>query len=95
MIKNIQHSLYAILFQTLGFLITSSLVPGAVFASGFFIGRELAQAENRYVKKHHNGNRPADMRWWKALTLDMWSIDSFFWDMLLPIGITIILILVY
>lgn len=92
--KNIQHSLYAILFQALGFLITSSLVPGAIFASGFFIGRELAQAENRYVKKYYSGARPESMRWWKALSLDMWSIESFFWDMLLPITITIIIILI-
>lgn len=91
MLKQLYHSLYALVFQAIGFLITSSLIPGAVFACGFFVGRELAQAENRYVKKYHEGNRPETMRWWKALTPEIWSMDSFFWDMILPIIITLII----
>ena len=90
--KNLQHTLFALLFQFIGFLLTHSTIPGAIFAIAFFMGRELAQAENRYVIRHYgSSNRPKEMRWWKALTPEVWSVDSFIWDLIIPILITSII----
>lgn len=85
--KYIEHSLYALAIQFAFILILDSL-SGFIAATFFFVGRELAQAEYRYIKLYNNGRRGTTMRWWKVFTPEIWNVPSLVWDLLLPVIIT-------
>jgi hypothetical protein len=83
--KILEHSLYAIAIQlVLYFVFSQSLFVGALVASAFFIAREFAQAEYRYVDEFLYGSRENGMRWWYIFNPAIWDKDSFFYDMLFP-----------
>jgi hypothetical protein len=88
--KYIEHSLYALAIQfAFILLLDTGAFVGFIAASFFFVGRELAQAEYRYIRIYTNGRRTDDMRWWKALLPQIWNVDSLFWDLMLPICLTL------
>jgi len=87
--KYIEHSLYAIAIQLAFILLPSTnAFIGFIAASFLFLGREMAQAENRYIKMYTNGRRQGTMRWWKVLTPEVWNVDSLIWDLMVPVIIT-------
>lgn len=87
--KYIEHSLYALAIQLAFMLLpNSNAFIGFIAASFFFAGREIAQAENRYIKIYTNGRRQSTMRWWKILTPEVWNVDSLVWDLSVPVLIT-------
>jgi hypothetical protein len=55
---------------------------GAAFAIGYYLGREMAQAEYRLIQKHYGGKR-ANMPWWGAFQRRAWDQKSVL-DVLLP-----------
>jgi len=55
---------------------------GALFAIGYYLGREMAQAEYRLIQKHYGGKR-ANMPWWGAFQRRAWDQKSVL-DVLLP-----------
>lgn len=68
---------------------------GAMAASWYFVGREIAQAEYRWIE-HHGLGRRANMRWNSIFTTPgIWDTKSWFWDMTLPavvvFGLTVLL----
>jgi hypothetical protein len=48
---------------------------GALFAIGYYLGREMAQAEYRLIQKHYGGKR-ANMPWWGAFQRRAWDVKS-------------------
>jgi hypothetical protein len=82
-IKTYNHSLAAFVITAIftffgyGFL-------AFLFVAGFFIGREITQAEYRYIEKYA-GHKRANAPIYCGLIPKAWNFDSFFNDMLLPV----------
>lgn len=55
---------------------------GALFAIGYYLGREMAQAENRAINEYYGGKR-SNMPWWGAFQARAWTQKSVF-DVALP-----------
>ncbi len=81
------HPALAVAAQWLLFAATGSLWIGAAAASGFFVGREIAQAEYRWIEAFGAGRR-ANMPAWGALDPRVWGPHSIT-DLVLPIAVTV------
>ena len=80
------HALLAIAFQLpLGFF-TGNWRLAALASSTFFIGRELTQAEYRWIAQLGSGKR-ANMPWWGGLDPAAWTSKSVL-DVALPVVAT-------
>ena len=55
---------------------------GALFATGYYLGREMAQAEYRVIQTYYGGKR-ANMPWWGAFQRRAWNVKSIL-DWVLP-----------
>ena len=64
------------------FLFPISWWLGALFAIGYYLGREMAQAEYRVILYFYGGKR-ANMPWWGAFQRRAWNIKSIL-DWVLP-----------
>lgn len=92
--KYIEHTLYALAIQFALFLVLHNYLVGFIAAVFFFTGREIAQAEYRYIRMYTNGKRKSDMRWWKTiLTPQIWSFSSLVWDLFLPAFVTALVLI--
>jgi len=67
----LEHTLAALAVQALLRLLTGSWWPGAAVASAYFLGREVAQAEYRWIETYGHGLR-ANMPWWGPFDLRVW-----------------------
>jgi len=74
------HILLALLFQFV--LAPISWWLGAFFVIGYYLGREMAQAEYRVISDFYGGKR-ANMPWWGAFQRRAWNIKSIL-DWVLP-----------
>ena len=59
---------------------------------GFYIGREHAQAEYRYIEAH--GKKRANCPWWCGFMPEAWTMKSVM-DFLLPIIAVIFTVIIY
>lgn len=50
----------------------------------FFIGRELAQAEYRWIERYGFGRR-YNMPWYAVFDYRAWNVHSFWWNLVLPL----------
>ena len=66
-----------------------SLYFGATASSFYFLGREMGQAEYRWIERHGGGLR-ANMPRFAIITdsRDVWSEKSVLWDTALPAAVT-------
>ncbi len=71
-VSHLEHALYALGMQLIVAFATGSLWMGAIFASAFFLGREHAQAESRYLRAS-TGRKWPELH---ALHPRWWNIDS-------------------
>jgi hypothetical protein len=55
---------------------------GAAFGTGFYLGRELDQAEHRWIQRYGAGRR-ANLPWWGQFDLRVWNAKSWH-DWILP-----------
>jgi hypothetical protein len=67
----IEHTFFALLIQALVGLTTRNWWAGAALVSGYFVGREFAQAEYRWIEQFGDGLR-ANLPWWGALDGQVW-----------------------
>ena len=83
-ITNLYHAIYALGIQLAVGLLTGNWWVGAAAGSFFFIGREIAQAEYRWIKEFGSGKR-ANMPETGGLDWRVWrgEYDAIF-DWLLP-----------
>ena len=65
---------------------------GALFAIGYYLGREMAQAEYRVIQKFYGGKR-ANMPWYGGFEPRGWDRKSVL-DFVLPIAATAIVLII-
>ena len=75
------HALITLLLQVIIGLTTGNWWIGASFAL-FYMGREHAQAEYRWIERYGQGKR-ANMPWWGGFDPKVWNLKSLT-DWLLP-----------
>lgn len=91
---NLEHLLVSIGIQAVIGLTTGNWWAGGAVAAAFYIGREQAQAEYRWIAWFGNGKRE-NLKWWNALEPKVWNTHNFFWNLTLPIvGVTGVALLV-
>jgi hypothetical protein len=90
--KNFEHSVYALLFMAIAGLITGNWLAGTMLGSGFFLGREHAQAEYRAIEKFYEGKR-SNMPWYGGFQSRVWDLKSIL-DLGLPIIVTTIALII-
>lgn len=73
--------------QTAVGLLTRNWWAGAALACGYFLGREMAQAEYRWIEQFGQGLR-ANMPWWGAFDGRVWPKADQFADWIGPIVTT-------
>lgn len=77
------HIIIALAVQALVGLTTGDWWAGAAWGAGFYVGRELAQAEYRWIETYGQGRR-ANMPRWGAFDPRVWrKLDSWL-DWALP-----------
>ena len=77
-----KHLSIALTLQLIFYLTTGNLWFGSLFGSAYFIGREIAQAEQRTIQRHY-GNRRANAPWWCGFEPRAWDRKSLL-DWFLP-----------
>ena len=83
----IDHIVVAILIQLLVRIISGSWTAGAAAACAWFMSRELAQAEYRWIEQFGAGLR-ANMPWWGGFDLRVWEKADPWLDWILPSAVT-------
>jgi hypothetical protein len=79
----LEHTAYAVTTQTLIGLLSGNWWAGAAFGAALFIGREITQAEYRWIATYGDGLR-ANLPWWGSFDRRVWThLDSWL-DWLVP-----------
>ncbi|MEL0254103.1 MAG: hypothetical protein VW935_19515 [Novosphingobium sp.] len=84
----IEHAIVALVIQALIGLATRNWWAGAALACGYFIGREVAQAEYRWIEQFGQGLR-ANMPWWGVFDVRVWAKADQWADWIGPIVVTL------
>jgi hypothetical protein len=84
MMNLVEHALAAVAIQAVIGLTTRNWWIGAALASGYFLGREVAQAEYRWIEQFGDGLR-ANLPWWGAADARLWTQSAQVADWLGPI----------
>ena len=91
MLFELAHAIAVIIAGLIGWLVgCASIFAGSM--AMFFLGRELAQAEYKWIEWFGDGRR-ANMPWWAIFDPRVWDKHSFFWNMALPFAIFFLFIL--
>jgi hypothetical protein len=83
----IEHIVLALLVQTVVGRLSGNWWAGAGLASAYFIGREFAQAEYRWIERFGEGRR-ANMPWWGPFDHRVWATLDQWVDWLGPLAAT-------
>ena len=89
MLDLVEHAVAAVAIQAVIGLATRNWWTGAALASGYFIGREVAQAEYRWIEAFGEGLR-ANLPWWGAFDARLWGQAEQVADWLGPILATLL-----
>lgn len=76
------HLLIALGAQAFLYLLTCNLWVGFFAASFYYVGREVAQAEQRVIQNYYN-NKRANAPWWCGFQVRAWTVKGFL-DWFLP-----------
>jgi hypothetical protein len=57
--------------------------PLGILTVAFWLGREIAQAEYRWIERYGQGKR-ANMPWYASIDKKVWDFHSFFWNLTAP-----------
>ena len=83
------HSLASLGFTLAAYALGFNPVVAALIISAYWAGREVAQAEERFIH-HHTPNRRRDEM--PVMTAyynpKAWNVKSFWWDMVVPFGLS-------
>ena len=88
----LQHIVMALTAQAIVGLLTGNWWAGAALGSAYFIGREVAQAEYRWIEQFGAGLR-ANMPWWGRLDRRVWPKLDQWLDWIGPVVATVIVAL--
>ena len=89
MLFQLVHTLVVVCGAAVGYAFSAPDL-GAVCAVFFFLGRELAQAEYRWIERYGQGRR-ANMPWWGPVDRRVWDTHSWFWNLALPICVAAVI----
>ena len=89
----LQHIIMALVAQAIVGLLTGNWWAGAALSSAYFIGREVAQAEYRWIERFGGGLR-ANMPWWGRLDPRVWPKLDQWLDWIGPVVATVIVALI-
>lgn len=90
MLFNLSHTITILICWGVGYSL-GHIYELLAIGIGYFIGREIAQAEYRWINTYGKGLR-SNMSWWNSLSPKVWDVHSWFWNLLLPIISAIIII---
>ena len=79
----LEHAAYAIATQATIGLLSGNWWAGAAFGAALFIGREIAQAEYRYISLFGSGKR-INLPWWGSFDLRVWTKLDAWLDWIVP-----------
>lgn len=82
-----EHVVVAVIVQVLVALLTRNWWLGAAVASAYFVGREIAQAEYRWIEYYGEGLR-SNMPWWGPLDHRVWRTADQWLDWIGPVAVT-------
>lgn len=80
----IGHPLAALAMQAVVGLATGNWWAGAALGAAFFVGREITQAEYRWIETYGLGRR-ANMPWWGAFDPRVWTKADQWLDWIAPL----------
>ena len=84
------HTITALTFTVLAYLLGFNPVYAALIISAYWAGREVAQAEERFIHHHTPNRRRSEM---PVLTAyynpKAWTVKGFWWDMVVPFVLSI------
>ena len=83
----IEHILVAILIQLLVRIISGSWISGTIASCAWFLSREIAQAEYRWIEQFGSGLR-ANMPWWGRVGPRVWQRPDPWLDWIVPTLVT-------
>lgn len=83
-----EHALVTAAIQTLVGLLSHNWWAGGALASCYFVGREVAQAEYRWIEQFGTGLR-ADMPWHAVMDPRVWQNADQIADWLGPVIVTL------
>lgn len=86
----LQHIVMALIAQVIVGLLTGNWWAGAALGSAYFIGREVAQAEYRWIEAYGMGLR-ANLPWWGRFDLTVWTKPDQWIDWAGPTFVTFLL----
>lgn len=90
--SNFIHAGFALAIQLVVYLLGFGLIAGAFAGAFYFIGREYAQAEYRYIQKFAGGKR-SNMPYFGGFSPKAWELDALL-DFIIPtITVTLIALL--
>jgi hypothetical protein len=92
MLFDLSHSISIVVAATIGYFF-GYVDLGAVLMMVFFVGRELTQAEYKWIQRYGQGKR-RNMPWWGSLDYRVWDTHSFWWNTTLPLIVCIIIVLI-
>ena len=87
---NISHIFICIALQGIGYALTKDLFIGAIAGVFFFVGREISQAEYRYIGALPSKLRK-DMPVFGGLIPKYWTFKSFIADLTIPSVIVLVI----
>jgi len=82
-LSNVSHAILALVCQGLVYLLSGDLLTGAVLASGFYLGREVAQAEAHAIADTYKTRE--SMPWFEGFKVWNWTPDARL-DLALPVA---------
>ena len=85
------HTITTLIFTSLAYLLGFNPVYAALIISAYWAGREVAQAEERFIHHHHTPNRrrsemPVMTAYYNSKA---WTVKGFWWDMVVPFVLSI------
>lgn len=88
-----EHALVAAAVQAVTGLLTGKWWVGGLLPTSYFVGRELAQAEYRWIEQIGTGQR-ANLPWHAALDTRVWQTADQIADALGPFLVTLLIALI-
>ena len=84
------HSLASLGFTLVAFALGFNPIVAALIVSAYWAGREVAQAEERFIHQHVPSKQRKDMPVMTAYyDRRAWNVKSFWWDMTVPFVLSI------
>lgn len=78
----IKHTSLTVAVQAAVGVVSQNWLVGGLFMAGYFLGREIAQAEYRWIETYGLGLR-ANMPWWGRFDSRVWKFTDML-DWILP-----------